>query len=207
MHLPLDPGNDRPSFPAISLRVPRRMRQRHEPLPATAAMLTNVVLHDRAPAGESVLVTKTLEDALRRVPLLRIAAASAPPYRHARTITTATSVPPSQALITRTGEGSECLHGGRSVDCVHRPLPQAGRFHGLTERIHTDTGMTDQLPTGVRRNARNFESIRLRYDYCTKRRTITHSNAPSRLAPAGARHVRRFVSGCGLHRQTARVSV
>ena len=67
MHLLLDPGDDRPRFAEISLRVPWRMRQRHEHLPAMAAMLTNVVLHDRVPTGESVLVTKTLEDALRRV--------------------------------------------------------------------------------------------------------------------------------------------
>ena len=72
MHLLLDPGDDRPRFPEISLRVPWRMRQRHEHLPAMAAMLTNVVLHDRVPTGESVLVTKTLEDALRGVPLLPI---------------------------------------------------------------------------------------------------------------------------------------
>ena len=57
--------------PEISLRVPRRMRQRHEHLPAMAAMLTNVVLHDRVPTGESVLVTKTFEDALRRVRCFR----------------------------------------------------------------------------------------------------------------------------------------
>ena len=76
MHLLLDPGDDRPRFPEISLRVPRRMRQRHEHLPAMAAMLTNVVLHDRVPTGESVLVTKTLEDALRGVPLLPIAVAA-----------------------------------------------------------------------------------------------------------------------------------
>ena len=76
MHLLLDPGDDRPRFAEISLRVPWRMRQRHEHLPAMAAMLTNVVLHDRVPTGESVLVTKTLEDALRRVPLLPIAVAT-----------------------------------------------------------------------------------------------------------------------------------
>ena len=70
MHLLLDPGDDRPRFAEISLRMPWRMRQRHEHLPAMAAMLTNVVLHDRVPTGESVLVTKTLEDALRGVPLL-----------------------------------------------------------------------------------------------------------------------------------------
>ena len=72
MHLLLDPGDDRPRFPEISLRVPRRMRQRHEHLPATPAMLTNVVLHGRVPTGESVLVTQAPEDALRRVPLLRM---------------------------------------------------------------------------------------------------------------------------------------
>ena len=77
MHLLLDPGDDRPRFAEISLRVPWRMRQRHEHLPAMAAMLTNVVLQDRVPTGESVLVTKTLEDALRGVPLLPIPRARA----------------------------------------------------------------------------------------------------------------------------------
>ena len=76
MHLLLHPGDDRPRFAEISLRVPWRMRQRYEHLPAMAAMLTNVVLHDRVPTGESLFVTKTLEDALRRVPLLPIAVAA-----------------------------------------------------------------------------------------------------------------------------------
>ena len=48
--IPEHPNNridDRPRFPEISLRAPRRMRQRHEHLPATPAILTNVVLQDR----------------------------------------------------------------------------------------------------------------------------------------------------------------
>ena len=68
-----------PGLVKPDLCVPRRMRQRHEHLPATPAMLANVVLHDRVPASESVLVTKTLEDALRRVPPLRIAVAAIVP--------------------------------------------------------------------------------------------------------------------------------
>ena len=39
MHLLLDPGDNRPRFPEIRLRVPWRMRQRHEHPPAMAAML------------------------------------------------------------------------------------------------------------------------------------------------------------------------
>ena len=40
--------------------------------PGDAGDAHNAVRHDRVPTGESVLVTKTLEDALRRVPLLPI---------------------------------------------------------------------------------------------------------------------------------------
>ena len=70
MHLALHPADERPRFPEISLPMPRRMNQRHVHLPAPAMMLPDVVLHDRAPAGEAMLVAKTIEDALRRVPLL-----------------------------------------------------------------------------------------------------------------------------------------
>ena len=66
----LDPANERPCFAEISLPMPRRMNQRHVHLPAPAMMLAHVVLHDGVPTGEVVLVAKTLEDALRGVPLL-----------------------------------------------------------------------------------------------------------------------------------------
>ena len=44
MHLLLDPGDDRPRFAEISLRVPWRMRQRHEHLPAMAATVLKPLL-------------------------------------------------------------------------------------------------------------------------------------------------------------------
>ena len=67
----LDPTNERPRFAKIGLRVPRRMNQRHVHLPTPAMILANMVLHDRVPAGEAVLVAKTLEDALRVCRCLR----------------------------------------------------------------------------------------------------------------------------------------
>ena len=70
MDLALDPADERPRFAEISLPMPRRMNQRHVHLPAPAMMLAHVVLHDGVPASEVVLVAKTLDDALRGVPLL-----------------------------------------------------------------------------------------------------------------------------------------
>lgn len=70
MHLALDPADERPRLAEISLPMPRRMNQWHVHLPATAMMLAHVVLHDRVPAGEALLVAKPIEDELRRVPLL-----------------------------------------------------------------------------------------------------------------------------------------
>ena len=75
----LDPTNERPRFAKIGLRVPRRMNQRHVHLPTPAMILANMVLHDRVPAGEAVLVAKTLEDALRGVPLLAMVLLAIPP--------------------------------------------------------------------------------------------------------------------------------
>ena len=63
------PVDERPRFAEIGLPVPRRMAMWRVHLPAPATMLSDVVLHDRVPAGEAVLVSKTLEDALRCVPL------------------------------------------------------------------------------------------------------------------------------------------
>jgi hypothetical protein len=56
----------------IGLGVTRRMRQRHKHLAAAPFALPHVVLHDRVPAGEAVLVAKPLEHPLRRVPLLAV---------------------------------------------------------------------------------------------------------------------------------------
>ena len=72
MDLLLGPADERPPFAEIGLCVPRRVLKRHVHLPAPAMMLANMVLHDRVPAGEPVLVAKTLEDALRGVPLLAV---------------------------------------------------------------------------------------------------------------------------------------
>ena len=79
MDLLLDPADERPRFAEIGLRVPWRMLKRHVHLPAPAMMLANMVLHDRVPAGEAVLVAKTLEDALRGVLLLAMLVLAIPP--------------------------------------------------------------------------------------------------------------------------------
>ena len=79
MDLLLDPADERPRFAEIGLRVPRRMNQRHVHLPTPTMMLANMVLHDRVPAGEPVLVAKTIEDALRGVPLLAMVVLAIPP--------------------------------------------------------------------------------------------------------------------------------
>ena len=50
--------------------VTRRMRQRHEGLPAPRPAEPHMVLHHRVAAGKAVLVTKALEDPLRRMTLL-----------------------------------------------------------------------------------------------------------------------------------------
>ena len=79
MDLALDPADERPRFVEITLPMPRRMNQRHVHLPAPAMMFAHVVLHDRVPTGEAVLVAKTLEDALRGVPLLAMLVLAIPP--------------------------------------------------------------------------------------------------------------------------------
>ena len=79
MDLALDPADERPRFAEIGLPMPRRMNQRHVHLPAPAMMLAHVVLHDGVPAGEAVLVAKTLEDPLRGVPLLAMLVLAIPP--------------------------------------------------------------------------------------------------------------------------------
>ncbi len=58
-------------FPKVGLGVSRLMAERYEHLPLPKAAIVHVILHDRQPAGKAVLVSKTLEDPLRRVTLLR----------------------------------------------------------------------------------------------------------------------------------------
>ena len=48
------------------------VRQRHQHLPQTKVPFANVILHDRLLARAAMFVTKTLEDPLRRVPLLAV---------------------------------------------------------------------------------------------------------------------------------------
>ena len=115
-----------------------------------AAMLTNVVLHDRVPTGESVLVTKTLEDAL---PVCRC-------FRYAGTVQSAlTGVYPyaSVELNTRVsawglagvGSGELTLHqeGGK-------PMPTDISMHmgavGVKGRVLDGSG-----PSGVGLNVKS----------------------------------------------------
>ena len=67
-----DAGNDRIRLAKVRLGMTRRVRQRHEHLPQTKVPFANVILHDRLLAREAMCVTKTLEDPLRRVPLLAV---------------------------------------------------------------------------------------------------------------------------------------
>jgi hypothetical protein len=50
--------------------VPRIVPQRHEHLPLPLPLRQHVILDDRQTAAVAVLVAQTLEDPLRRVPLL-----------------------------------------------------------------------------------------------------------------------------------------
>ena len=54
----------------VDLRVPRRMSERYEHLPRPALLLPDIVGDDDDAACEPVLVAQTLENRLRRVPLL-----------------------------------------------------------------------------------------------------------------------------------------
>jgi len=56
MRLLLHPADDHDGFAKIRLRMPRRMRQRHEHLPPAALPLAHVILDDRVAAGEPVLI-------------------------------------------------------------------------------------------------------------------------------------------------------
>ena len=64
------PADHRDRLAEVHLSVTRRMRQRHEGLPAPRPAEPHMVLHHRVAAGKAVLVTKALEDPLRRMTLL-----------------------------------------------------------------------------------------------------------------------------------------
>ena len=64
------PADDGQRFAKICLSMAGRMDQRDEHLPLTLSDAADVVLHNRNPAREAMLVTKALEDPLRRVTLL-----------------------------------------------------------------------------------------------------------------------------------------
>jgi len=68
----LDSGDDRIRLAKVRLGMPRRVRQRHEHLPQTTAPFANVILYDRLLTREAMFVAKTLEDPLRRMPLLAV---------------------------------------------------------------------------------------------------------------------------------------
>ena len=68
MRLLPHPADDHQRLAEIGLRIPRRMRQRHEHLAAAAQALPHMILHDRVAAGEAVLIAKPLEHPLRSVP-------------------------------------------------------------------------------------------------------------------------------------------
>ena len=55
----------------VDLRMARIMAQRYKHLALPQPALVHIVLHDRQPASEAVLVPKALEDPLRGVTLLR----------------------------------------------------------------------------------------------------------------------------------------
>ena len=54
----------------IHLRMPRRMRQRHECLAQSQPCRPDIILHHRIAAGIAMLVAQALEDPLRRMTLL-----------------------------------------------------------------------------------------------------------------------------------------
>ena len=68
--LALDPADDAQRFAKIHLGMARRMCEGHKHLPLSLAGAADVVLHNRNPAREAMLVTKAFEDPLRRVTLL-----------------------------------------------------------------------------------------------------------------------------------------
>ena len=65
----LHPADLHQRFPEIGLRISRRVRQRHEHLPAALLALPDVILDDRIAAGETMLGAQAVEYPLRRMPL------------------------------------------------------------------------------------------------------------------------------------------
>jgi hypothetical protein len=70
VRLLLDPADDHDGFAEVRLRMPGRMRQRHEHLPPAAFALPHIVLDDRVAASEAMLIAKPVENPLGRVPLI-----------------------------------------------------------------------------------------------------------------------------------------
>ena len=70
MGLLFDAINDNDRLAEIGLCMSRGMRQRHEHLLSAPLALPDVVLDDCVAAGEPMLITKPIEDALGGVPLL-----------------------------------------------------------------------------------------------------------------------------------------
>jgi len=66
----LKPANDDQSFAKISLRMARRMIQRHKHLFAAALLAANVILHNRIAAGEPAFGPQPVKYPLGRVTLL-----------------------------------------------------------------------------------------------------------------------------------------
>ena len=76
--LPLHSPYDRPRLSEVTLGVSGRMHERHEHLTCPATVLSDVVLDDRVPAVEAVLVPESLVYALGGVALLPGKAESLP---------------------------------------------------------------------------------------------------------------------------------
>ena len=70
MHLLANPADHRHRLAEIHLGMPRRMRQRHENLPATAPLAPHMILHHCVAAAIAMLVAQPLEDPLGGMLLL-----------------------------------------------------------------------------------------------------------------------------------------
>src|SRR3954447_14984866 len=68
--LALRATDDADRFPEVGLCMPRRMHQRYEHLLRSLPPAGHVILHDRDPAREAVLISQPLENPLRRMLLL-----------------------------------------------------------------------------------------------------------------------------------------
>src|SRR3954462_8017338 len=62
--------DDADRFPEVGLRMSRRMHQRYEHLLRSLPPAGHVILHDRDPTREAVLISQPLENPLRRMLLL-----------------------------------------------------------------------------------------------------------------------------------------